>query len=248
MKVALFCGAFDPIHWGHLGAASEVGFQLGLDRVLLSPTGQPPHKRPLASPSLRLAMLEAALAELDDPRLVASRLEQDLPGPHYTASSLERLHQDLSANDPALELYLILGSDAAATLAGWQRPATIRRLATLVVAERLGMVKTGAATLEPVLSVPTLEPVLSGATLEPVLSTAIVEKAYSLEQQWPPQKPAPPTEQAVLRVSWPGVAASSSDIRARLARGAPVGYLLPSSVARLIGQSQPYPTLKSLSR
>jgi nicotinic acid mononucleotide adenylyltransferase len=133
---------------------------------------------------------------------------------------------------------LIVGSDAAATLAGWHQPETIRRLATLVVAERLGMVPA-SETLLPATR-PSAQRNETTSPAEGALTAAIVEKAYSLGQQRPALPPATTATEAVLRVSWPGVAASSSDIRARLGRGAPIGYLLPSSVARLIAEHQPY--------
>jgi nicotinate-nucleotide adenylyltransferase len=129
-KIGLMGGGFDPIHWGHLGAAIESAYQVGLDRVLLSPTGQPPHKQPVASAAHRFEMTR--LAALESSVLEVTRIEQNTPGPHYTVDALRRLH----TLEPDAELYLIVGTDAANTLEEWHAIADIVQLARIIVVER----------------------------------------------------------------------------------------------------------------
>lgn len=131
----MFGGTFDPVHVGHLAAAVEVRHALGLDRVLLVVAASPWQKvgtRPIAPGEDRFAVVSAAVADLDG--LEASRLELDREGPSYTADTLEqiaRLH-------PGAELVLVIGSDVAAELHTWERPADVARLASVAVVTRPG--------------------------------------------------------------------------------------------------------------
>ena len=111
--VGLLGGTFDPIHLGHLEAASAAARALSLDRVLLLPSRTPPHRNtePRASVFHRFAMAALAAAERG---MSVSDLEVRREGPSYTASTLEALHRDGYA--PA-QLFFITGSDAFADVA-----------------------------------------------------------------------------------------------------------------------------------
>ncbi|HWG83905.1 MAG TPA: nicotinate-nucleotide adenylyltransferase [Deinococcales bacterium] len=194
-RVGVLGGAFDPIHWGHVGAAIECAYQLRLDRVLLVPGGDPPWKQPAVNQEDRYRMVQLAAAE--HPSLEASRLELDSPGPHYTVDTLRRIRAQLGD----ATLYLIVGDDAAARMQEWRELDTVLALATLVVVERAGWVA------------PPSDPVTAPAA----------ERRYD---EWARSGPG-----AGLRVSWPGVAVSSSEIRRRVREGAPIEYLVPRSVA-----------------
>lgn len=136
----MFGGTFDPIHVGHLVTAVNVRHSLHLDRILLVVANDPWQKAGtvVTSAGDRLAMVEAAVADV--PGLVASDIELSRGAESYTAETLAELH-DL---DPGVELFLILGSDAAAGLPTWERVEEVRRLATLVVVAR-----PGAETMTP---------------------------------------------------------------------------------------------------
>ena len=131
-RIGVFGGTFDPVHNGHVAAAVNARRALGLERVLVVPARDPWQKkdRALAPAEDRLAMLEAAMADVDGVEI--SRLELDRNGPTYTADTLEELHKRL----PGTELFLIVGADAAADLAAWDRPDVIRELATIVIVSR----------------------------------------------------------------------------------------------------------------
>ena len=125
-------GAFNPPHLGHLVLAQEAFARLGLDRVLLVPVGQAPHREIERDPGpeLRLRMCELAAAR--DERLDASRIELDRAGPSYTVDTLRALRE----RAPGDELVLLLGGDQAAALGGWREPEEILRLATVACVER----------------------------------------------------------------------------------------------------------------
>jgi nicotinate-nucleotide adenylyltransferase len=114
--------------------AQEAAFQLGLDRVLLVPVGESPHKRidPEPGPELRLEMTR--LAASADRLLDASDLETGRPGPSFTFRTLELLTEAR----PADQLVFLLGADVAAGLEGWREPRRVIELARLGVAARSG--------------------------------------------------------------------------------------------------------------
>jgi nicotinate-nucleotide adenylyltransferase len=130
MRLGVLGGTFDPVHNGHLAAARAAAAALRLDRVLLVPAAQPPHKANVhASAEQRLAMVEAAVA--GDPLLAASRIELDRPGPSYTVDTLRALA-------PQGELFFICGADVLAQFTAWHRWQEILRLAKLAVVSRPG--------------------------------------------------------------------------------------------------------------
>ena len=136
-RLGVFGGTFDPPHVGHLVTAVNARHELGLDRVLLVVSNVPWQKvgtREISPPEARLAMVEAAVADVAG--LEASRLELDAGGPSYTADTLATL----LAEDPQRELFVILGEDAAAGLLTWERWEEVRDLATIVVVDRPGAV------------------------------------------------------------------------------------------------------------
>jgi nicotinate-nucleotide adenylyltransferase len=131
-KIGILGGTFDPVHVGHLMDATAARHQLGLDRVLLVPAGDPWQKRGsvVAPAEVRFEMLEAALDGAAG--LEASRLEVDRDGPTYTVDTVEHLAA------PDRELVLVMGSDVAATLDSWHRVDDLRELVTLAIVDRDG--------------------------------------------------------------------------------------------------------------
>lgn len=134
-RLGIFGGTFDPPHVGHLVAAINVRYELQLDRMLLVVNDVPWQKvgtRPITPAADRLAMVEAAVADVEG--LEASRIEIDQGGASYTADTLATLR----AEDPERDLFVVLGADAAAGLPTWERVDEVRDLATIVVVERPG--------------------------------------------------------------------------------------------------------------
>lgn len=133
-RLGVFGGTFDPIHVGHLVTAVNVRHSLSLDRILLVVAHDPWQKAgTVGTPAAdRLAMVEAAVADVAG--LEASDIELRRGGASYTADTLAALHE----LHPGAELFLVLGSDAAAGLPMWERVDEVQRLATLVVVTRPG--------------------------------------------------------------------------------------------------------------
>jgi nicotinate-nucleotide adenylyltransferase len=134
-RTGILGGTFDPVHEGHVAAAHAACRALSLDRVLLTPSHLPPHRptQPRASAFHRFAMV--ALATADDPRLVASDVELELPGPSFTAVTLRHL---ASRGCRASQLFFIIGTDAFAEIASWHDYPAVLDLAHFVVIARPG--------------------------------------------------------------------------------------------------------------
>jgi nicotinate-nucleotide adenylyltransferase len=151
--VGLVGGTFDPVHVGHVAMAQAAAACAGLDRTVLVPAGEPPHRRPaIASAADRLAMLRLAVA--GHPGLEVSDIELRRPGPSYTVDTLRAL----VAIRPGDEFHLVLGWDAARELRSWRSPDEVLRLARLVVVTRPGFPTPGpedllAAGIDPVSTV-----------------------------------------------------------------------------------------------
>lgn len=142
LRIGVFGGTFDPPHVGHLVTAINVRHALGLDRVVLMVANVPWQKvgtRRITAARDRLAMVAAAVEGVDG--LVAGDHEIRVGGPSYTASTLAAL----GAEHPGVELYTILGDDAAAAIHTWERYAEVVELSRLVVVDRPG----GTAPLDP---------------------------------------------------------------------------------------------------
>ena len=135
MRVGLLGGTFNPPHIGHLVCASLAVSALELDRVLLVPVHEPPHKAAVGDPGVdhRVEMCRRAVA--GDERIEVSLVEAEVPGPSYTVDTLSRLHDRC----PGDQLTFIVGGDMALSLPNWREPAAILELAELGVAEREGV-------------------------------------------------------------------------------------------------------------
>lgn len=133
-RIGILGGTFDPVHVGHLVAAQAVRETLELDRILLIPSGTPPHKEEdsVTPASLRLRMVRAAVA--GDSRFEVADLELRREGPSYTVDTLRALREAYPAN----AYFLIMGADQWGGFGGWRDPLAISSLATLVVMTRNG--------------------------------------------------------------------------------------------------------------
>jgi nicotinate-nucleotide adenylyltransferase len=183
-RLGVLGGTFDPIHLGHLVAASEALHELSLDRIVLVPTGRPWQKTSYSDPEDRFMM--AALAAATHLRLAVSRIEIDRRGPTYTVDTLESLRSFFGD----IDLFFIAGGDAILELGTWHRVEDLADLAEVVAVTRPG--------------------------------SDIGE--FHPAEGWP----------RVRHLEIPGIEISSTDIRARVAEGRPIDYLVPAAVARYI--------------
>lgn len=127
-------GTFDPIHHGHLVAASEVASVFGLDEVVFVPTGQPWQKDGRGVSPAEDRYLMTVVATASNPRFTVSRVDVDRPGPTYT---IDTLH-DLSAAYPGAELFFITGADALAQILSWKDAEELFALAQFIAVTRPG--------------------------------------------------------------------------------------------------------------
>ncbi len=133
--IGVLGGAFNPPHIGHLLLAQEAVATLGLDELLLVPTGVAPHKRidPEPGAAVRLEMTRLAVA--GEERLAASALEVEREGPSFAYRTLELLADER----PGSDLTFVMGADVAAGFEGWRRPDRVVALARIAIADRPGV-------------------------------------------------------------------------------------------------------------
>lgn len=135
MRIGLFGGTFDPIHFGHLRAALEVQEGFGLTRVFLIPAAVPPHKarEGLAPAADRLQMIEAAVA--GETGLSASDIEIRRTGPSYTIDTVRYFNREIAG---AAEIFLIMGLDAFLEIDTWKSFRELLALVSVIVISRPG--------------------------------------------------------------------------------------------------------------
>jgi nicotinate-nucleotide adenylyltransferase len=200
-RVGVLGGTFDPVHLGHLAVAEDAREALGLERVLLMPAGQPPHKpsRRIASAADRLAMLELAVG--GHPGFEVSSIELDRPGPSFTVDTLGALDAAARAAGREPDLWFVLSSEAFLALPTWREPERILELSRLAVAPR------------------------EGHALPP---TDWVEGRF------------PGRGDRIRILDGPYLCVSATEIRARVAAGRSISYLVPDAVAAYIGDHDLY--------
>jgi nicotinate-nucleotide adenylyltransferase len=133
-------GTFDPIHHGHLVAASEVAAEFGLDEVIFVPTGQPWQKSERQVSPAEHRYLMTVIATASNPRFTVSRVDIDRAGPTFTIDTL----RDLSAQRAGADLLFITGADALAQILSWKDSEELFDLAHFVGVTRPGHTLDGS--------------------------------------------------------------------------------------------------------
>ena len=134
-RIGVMGGTFDPIHHGHLVAASEVGHAFALDEVIFVPTGQPYQKEHRQVSPAEDRYLMTVIATASNPRFSVSRVDIDRPGETYTIDTLRDLRAE---RGPDVELFFITGADALARMISWRDTDELFRLAHFVGCTRPG--------------------------------------------------------------------------------------------------------------
>ncbi len=197
LRVGIFGGTFNPPHIGHLICAQEAHWQVELDKVVVMPLREAPHKRIEPDPGAEVRYELCRLAVEGDERFEVSRLEVEREGPSYSVDTLRELRE----RSPADELLLVLGGDEAESLPAWREPEEVLRLAELAVAER---------------------DVKRERIREALAGLAGAERAHFF--------------------SMPQIDVSSTLVRARVAVGRPIRYLVPPAVEDHIERTGLYRT------
>lgn len=134
-------GTFDPIHHGHLVAASEVAAKFRLDEVVFVPTGQPWQKSHKQVSEAEHRYLMTVIATASNPNFTVSRVDVDRPGPTFTIDTL----RDLRTQRPDADLFFITGADALAQILSWKDVDELWSLAHFVGVTRPVMFLTAWA-------------------------------------------------------------------------------------------------------
>lgn len=209
--LGLLGGTFDPVHYGHLRLAEEAREALDLAAVRWIPAGRPPHRQaPRVSAAHRLEMTQMAVA--DNPAFTVDAAEARCAAPGYTVTTLERLR----AEQGCRPLVLLMGADAFLGLAAWHRWRDLFTLAHVGVATRPGIA-------------------LSLTDLPAELAASCAER---LDDTPDALKTAPAGR--IVRFAMTPLAISASLVRARLAAGLSVRYLLPDQVREYIDRHRLY--------
>jgi nicotinate-nucleotide adenylyltransferase len=134
-RIGVMGGTFDPVHHGHLVAASEVARRFDLDEVVFVPTGEPWQKtnHPVSAGEDRYLM--TVIATASNPQFSVSRVDIDRRGPTYTIDTLKDLRDRFGRT---AELFFITGADALDAILGWHRSAELFALAHFVGVTRPG--------------------------------------------------------------------------------------------------------------
>jgi nicotinate-nucleotide adenylyltransferase len=133
-RIGVMGGTFDPIHNGHLVAASEVQARFGLEEVIFVPTGQPWQKSDREVSKAEDRYLMTVIATASNPRFSVSRVDIDRSGLTYTVDTLA----DLKAQYPDADLFFITGADALEQILSWRRADDVFTLAHFIGVTRPG--------------------------------------------------------------------------------------------------------------
>ncbi|PAT08343.1 nicotinic acid mononucleotide adenylyltransferase [Corynebacterium hadale] len=133
-RIGIMGGTFDPIHHGHLVAASEVADRFQLDEVVFVPTGNPWQKAGRTITAAEDRYLMTVIATASNPRFSVSRVDIDRGGPTYTMDTL----RDLREQFPNAQLYFITGADALSSIMSWRDWEHMFELAEFVGVTRPG--------------------------------------------------------------------------------------------------------------
>lgn len=210
-RIGVFGGSFNPIHFGHLLVADELGEILGLDRVVFVPAAQPPHKPAAELVPARHRYQMTALAVREHPRFEVSDVELTRSGPSYTVDTLAALV-------PRGELYLLIGSETFLDLLTWREPRRVARLARMVVVPRHS---TG---FDP--QAPAAQKVLTELGLPQFVPPGEGQREAEMKAEGEMKAP--------LLVHAASLPISGSDLRRRAREGRSLAYRMPEVVADYI--------------
>ena len=203
-RIGIMGGTFDPIHNGHLVAASEVAWVYDLDEVIFVPTGKPVFKLDKKVTNAEDRYLMTVIATASNPKFTVSRVDIDRPDVTYTIDT----RRDIRSQHPDAELCFITGADAIAEIMQWKDAKELWNLARFVAVTRPGYSSPEKFT-----------------QIE-----AHVYSADSCDDMINCHSHRFPVD--ILEI--PALAISSTDVRKRAEHGEPVWYLVPDGVVQYI--------------
>lgn len=210
MKIGIFGGTFNPIHYGHLRSAEEIRTMFGLERIFFIPSGNPPLKRKdLAEATHRHKMVRMAVR--GNPYFEALDIECIRPGKSYTINTLELLVKEHADVD----FYFMLGIDAFLDIPNWREPSKILSLTNFIVLSRPGN------NFEDLLDSPYLDIKKTGL--------AGLDKGGRESCRTTLKK-----SRKVFLAKVTPIGISSTDIRKSVKKGSSIKYMLPENVESYI--------------
>ena len=207
MKIGIFGGTFDPIHWGHLRSAEEVGETYRLERIYFIPASIPPHKRGQTTTPARDRLRMVRLAASRNPRFAVSMVELARPGLSYSVDTIREFAGKLKKTDA---LYFIIGLDAFREIGTWKDFQEIFPLCNFIVTSRPGSKEN-----------------------DPLKGTGVAVKklfCYDLKRRNYRHR----SGTRIYFVELTDIAISASEIRALVRQGKSIRYLVPAAVERYI--------------
>jgi len=207
MKLGIFGGTFDPIHWGHLRSAEEVSETFGLDRVYFIPASIPPHKRGQTRTPARDRLNMVRLAVARNPRFAVSTVELARPGVSYSIDTIRSFAKNLKKRD---SLHFIIGLDAFREIGTWKDFREIFSLCNFIVTSRPGSKEN-----------------------DPLKGTGVaVKKLFCYDFKKRNYRHESGTRINFIELT--DIAISASEIRGLVKQRKSIRYLVPSSVERYI--------------
>jgi nicotinate-nucleotide adenylyltransferase len=207
MRIGLFGGTFDPIHWGHLRSAEEVSETFDLDRILFIPASIPPHKRGQTATPARDRLQMVRLAAAKNPRFRVSTVEISRPGVSYSIDTIRHFAARKGKED---SLFFIIGLDAFREIGSWKDFTEIFPLCDFIVTSRPGSKDS-----------------------DPLRGTGVaVKKLFCYDRKRRNYKHWSGTRIFFIKLT--DIAISASRIRERVKEGKSIRYLVPWGVETYI--------------
>jgi nicotinate-nucleotide adenylyltransferase len=213
MKIGLFGGTFDPIHWGHLRSAEEVSESYNLDRVFFIPASVPPHKRGQTTTPARDRLQMVRLAVARNPRFGVSTAEISRPGISY---SIDTIRAFAARKRPSDSLYFIIGLDAFREIGTWKDFSDIFPLCNFIVTSR-----PGSKENDPLKG--------AGVAVKKLFCYDFKQKSYRHR-----------SGTGIFFIELTDIAISASEIRGLVKQGKSIRYLVPSVVEQYIKRRRLY--------
>jgi len=215
VRIGLFGGTFDPIHWGHLRSAEEVCETFRLDRVYFIPASIPPHKRGQTTTLARDRLQMVRLAVAKNPRFAVSTVEISRPGVSFSIDTIREFDSQLHKSD---SLFFIIGLDAFREIGSWKHFREIFPLCNFIVTSR-----PGSKESDPLRG--------TGVAVRKLFCYDSSNRNYRHE-----------SGNRIHFIELTDIAISASEIRALVHDGKSIRYLLPSSVEKYIRKRGLYRT------
>jgi nicotinate-nucleotide adenylyltransferase len=215
MRIGLFGGTFDPIHWGHLRSAEEVSETFHLDRVLFIPAAIPPHKRAQTTTPARHRLAMVRLAVGRNPRFEVSTVEISRPGVSYSIDTVRHFAAKQRKGDA---LFFIVGLDAFREIGTWKDFANLFSLCDFIVTSR-----PGSKDSDPLRG--------TGVAVKKLFCYDFKRKNYRHE-----------SGRRIFFTKLTDIGISASAIRRRIKEGRSIRYLVPLEVEAYIKKQGLYRT------